>query len=57
MTRHRHRCNDLNCPDCHPEYWQPADDSHQALAWPYAAALALLLIAFAFLYVSSGPVP
>ncbi len=51
----RHRCDDLNCPDCHPEHWQPEDDSHHALAWPYAAAGMVLLIALAFVMLAGAP--
>lgn len=50
----RHRCEDLNCPDCHPEYWQPEDNDHHASAWPYAALMALL-VAAAFVIVSGAP--
>lgn len=53
----RHRCTDLNCPDCHPEHWQPEDDSHHALAWPYVAGLLLLLLLLALVYVHAGPTP
>lgn len=52
-----HRCHDLNCPDCYPEYWQPQDNDHHALAWPYAAALLGLLAFLAFLYVSGHVTP
>lgn len=52
-----HRCHDLNCPDCYPEHWQPENNDHHALAWPYAAALMGLMVLLAFLYVSSGPGP
>ncbi len=51
----RHRCQDRNCPDCYPEYWQPEDDGHHALAWPYAAALIVLLIVFAFVMLAGAP--
>ena len=52
-----HRCNDHNCPDCYPEYWQPEDDSHQALAWPYAAGLMVLLLVLALVYIGGAPGP
>ncbi len=50
-----HRCNDLNCPDCYPEYWQPEDDEYQAPALPYAVALLALLVALGFVVVSGAP--
>ena len=51
------RCHNLECPDCHPEHWQPESNDHHALAWPYAAALLVLLVILAFVYVSGHPGP
>lgn len=48
----RHKCNDLNCPDCHPEHWQPDNHDYDAYKGPGWTWLLLpLLLALALVYV------